>query len=133
MCKIGYEFGGVINASTAIIYGKTGTKTRTSPARILITENGLVLKLYLSKIDTHCQYVESIPPYTKDIFAGEIGDCNKCSFRDGRCKYGCTKTYMIEGRLKYKCGFMIINPRIENFTDYISLILEFFVSKKLKV
>jgi len=129
MNEVGYDFGGAIIGNKdlmAIIYGKTGTKTRTRPACFHIYDDGkIVLKLYLNKVDAHRQYIENAVSHIKEIFTNIIGNCNACNFRDGKCKYKCTKTYTIDGRLFHKCCFELTDLVVENIPDYIDLLSRF--------
>ena len=128
----GYDFGGTISGNRdlmAIVYGKTGTKTRTCPARIHIENDGnICLRLYLHKVDDHRQYIENAPVRIKEIFTNDIGNCCGCNLKDGKCK--CTKTYTVGGRLFNKCYFNIANTAVENIPDYIDLLSEFYPMKK---
>jgi hypothetical protein len=130
MNEMGYDSGSAIPASKAIVYGKTGTKTRTRPACFYLNENGIAWKLYLLKIDAHQQYIENAPTHIKDIFTNDIGICTGCNFIDGKCKYKCTKTYMMDGQLFHKCEFILTNPSEENIPDYVDLLKEFYVGKR---
>jgi len=136
MNEMGYDFGGDIvgNKDLMVIgYGKTGTKTRLCPACFLIYDNGnICLKLYLHKVDDHRQYVENAPAHIRELFTNDIGKCNGCNFRNGKCKYNCTKTYTIGGRLFNKCYFELTNLMVENISDYMALLAEFYPTKKPK-
>jgi len=133
MNDIGYDFGGTISGNKdlmAIIYGKTGTKSRLCPARIHIGNDGKInLRLYLHKVDDHRQYIENAPAHVRTVFTNNVGKCTGCNFRDGKCKYKCTKIYTIGGRKFYKCDFTITNLSVENISDYIDLISEFYSKK----
>ena len=133
MDEWGYDFGGTIVGNKdlmAIVYGKTGTKTRPRPACIHIFDDGKIcLKLYLAKIDKHQQYIENAPSHIKEMFTNDIGKCNACNFKDGRCKYKCTKTYTINGRLFNKCYFELTDMVAENIPDYIDLLSAFYSTK----
>jgi len=129
-----YDFGGTISGNRdlmAIIYGKTGTKTRPYPARIHIKNDGnICLRLYLHKVDDHRKYIENAPARIKEVFTNDIGKCCGCNLKDGKCK--CTKTYTIDGRLFNKCYFKITNTAVENIPDYIDLLSEFYPMKRAK-
>ena len=133
MNEVGYDFGGAIIGNKdvmVIVYGKTGTKTRPRPACFYIRDDGTVcLKLYLHKVDDRRQYIENAPAHIKEIFTNDMGKCNACNFRDGKCKYNCTKTYTIGGRLFHKCYFELTNLVAENIPDYIDLLSEFYPMK----
>ena len=134
--KMGYDFGGTISGNRdlmAIIYGKSDTKTRPCPARIHIENDGNIwLRLYLHKIDDHRQYIENAPAHIRKVFTNDIGKCCGCNFKNGKCKYNCTKTYTIGGRLFNKCYFKITDNTVENIPDYIDLLSEFHPIKKAK-
>ena len=135
MNEAGYDFGDAIVGNKdlmAIVYGKTGTKTRPRPACFHIHDDGTVyFKLYLHKVDDRRQYVENASAHIKEIFTNDIGKCNTCSFRDGKCKYNCTKTYTIGGHLFHKCYFELTDLVTENIPDYIDLLSEFYPMKKV--
>ena len=134
--EVGYDFGGTISGNRdlmAIIYGKTNTKTRPCPVRIHIENNGnICLRLYLHKVDDHRKYIENAPAHIREVFTSETGKCCGCNFKDGKCKYKCTKTYTIGGSLFNKCYFKLTNTATENIPDYIGLLSEFYPIKKAK-
>ena len=134
--EVGYDFGGTIVGNKdvmVIVYGKTGTKTRPRPACIYIENDGnICLKLYLHKVDNHRKYIENAPVHIRELFTNDIGKCNACNFKDGKCKYNCTKTYTIGGRLFHKCYFELTNLAVENIPGYIDLLSEFYPMKKTK-
>ena len=136
MNEIGYDFGKEISGNEnimAVIYGKTGTKTRHCPARIHIENDGKIeIRLNLLKIDDHRKYIEDSPAHIKDLFTNEHAKCTGCNFRDGKCKYKMTKIYTIDGRLIHKCFFSVTNPAVDRLPDYMDLLLEFFSKKKSK-
>ena len=130
----GYDFGGAIVGNKdlmAIVYGKTGTKTRTRPACFHIDNDGTVcLKLYLHKVADHQRYIENTPTHIKEIFTNDTGKCNGCNFRNGKCKYNCTKTYTVDGRLYRKCYFHVADLATDNVSGYMELLAEFYPMKK---
>ena len=134
MTEAGYDFGGAIIGNKdlmAIVYGKTGTKTRPRPACFHIYDSGAIcLKLYLHKVDSRRQYVENASEHIREIFTNDMGKCNACNFRNGKCKYNCTKTYVISGHLFHKCYFELTNLAVKNIPDYIDLLSEFYPMKK---
>jgi len=136
MNERGYDFGGTIYGNMdlmAIVYGKTGTKTRPCPVRIHINNDGnICLRLYLHKVDDHRQYIENAPTRIREVFTNDIGKCTGCNFKDGKCKYKCTKTYTIGRRLFSKCYFEVTDTTVENIPDYIDLLSEFHPMKKTK-
>ena len=136
MNEMGYDFGDAISfgldIGMTIKYGKTGTKTRPCPAHIEIGRSGiaLTLRLFLTKIDAHQQYIESAPAHIKNIFISTHGDCDSCNIN-----FCSPKTYTIDGRLIRKCKhstFYINNPSVENLPDYMGLLAEFYPIKKPK-
>ena len=132
--EVGYDFGGIIFGNLdlmAIVYGKTGTKTRPCPARIHIENDGNIsLRLYLHKIDDHQQYIENAPAHIREVFTNDIGKCCGCNLKDGKCKYKCTKTYTIGGHLFNKCYFKPTNTTVGNIPEYIDLLSEFYPTKR---
>ena len=135
---LGYDYGsGYLGNANGwpkygmITYGKTGTKSRPCPARIYSKDSGeIVLRLYLSNIDKHRQYIEGTPPYIKNAFAFKSGDCKKCM---ATCKS--MKIYTIDGQLYDKCCHSIAcfyNPSVEKLPDYMNLYSEFNPAKKTK-
>ena len=125
MNKMGYDYGDGIG--TAIKYCKTGTKTRTCPAHIEIGEIGINLRLFLTKIDDHRQYVENTPAHIKDGFVFTGGDCKSCH---PICAPG--KIYTIDGQLMQKCKhatFRFNKPTVEKLPDYMGLLEEFYPVK----
>ena len=131
--EMGYDFGGVIIGNIdlmVIVYGKTGTKTRQRPACIHINDDGSIsLKLYLNKVDDHRQYIENAPAHIRKLFTNDKNKCNGCSFKDGKCKYKCTKTYTVGGRVYNKCKFELDDAVIEHIPDYVNLLSVFFSIK----
>ena len=92
-------------------------------------DGNVCLKLYLHKVDDHRQYVENAPAHIREIFTNDMGKCNGCNFKDGKCKYKCTKTYTIDGYLYNKCYFHLTELALENIPDYIDLLSEFYPMK----
>ena len=133
MNAIGYDYGDsavstVYGSVNAIKYGKTGTKSRPCPANIEINENGISLRLFLSKIDKHRQYIENAPTHIKEAFIFKDGDCSGCNLN-----YCSPKTYTIDGQLFNKCihkTFRFYNPSVEKLSDYIGLLAEFYPKRK---
>ena len=137
MNELGYDYGGgYIGGASGwskygmIEYGKTGTKSRPCAARIYVKKGSVQLRLYLTKIDKHRQYIEESPSYIKDAFAFEGGDCKNCM---STCKS--MKIYTIDGQQFNKCCHStayFTNPSVERLSDYMALYLEFNPPKKLK-
>lgn len=107
--ELGYDFGGVIGSGNfygpfMIIYGKTGTKSRSCAARIYIKDTGAVgLRLFLNNINDHRSYIENAPFYIKDVFTGEHGKCKHCKGK--LCKF--KKIYTIAGCEFEKCNGLV--------------------------
>jgi len=135
---LGYDYGGYIGGGYggdwgkyAISYGKTGTKSRPCPARIYIKDDGsIILRLYLTKVDKHMQYIENAPAYIKNAFFFEGGDCKSCNTA---CAPG--KTYTIDGQLMQKCNhstFYYYSPTADMLPHIIELLTKFYPVKKVK-
>ena len=128
--EFGYDFGGTIGSGICwgrfmIIYGKTGTKSRPCVARIYIRDDGIDLRLFLTKIDVHRQYIEAAPAHIKEVFAGPHSDCRQCN---PKCK---PREYTIDGRLMRKCNpFWFPAPTVAKLPDYVNLLAEFSPKKK---
>jgi len=88
--KLGYDSCNVIVSGCTwslymIVYGKTNTKNRPVIARFYIHEDGkVVLRLFFKNIDKHREYIESTPPYIKNVFAD---DCKKFDFTELKPEY----------------------------------------------
>lgn len=135
--KLGYDFGGNIGngycwGKYMIIYSKVGVKSKQVVARIYIRENSIVLRLFLSKIDKHREYIENAQEYIKDVFTGEHGKCNHChNDKGGICKF--RKTYTLENNYIEKCNgitFEFWEPNLEKLPGYMGLLKEFYLIKK---
>lgn len=136
MMKLGYGFGGTIGSGYCwgrymIIYSKAGAKNRKVIARVYIRDGGIVLRLFFSKIDAHRAYIESSPPYIKEVFAGEHGSCN-------HCKPACSfrKTYTVDDRLIEKCSGVVFEfwePSVHKLPDYMNLLSEFYPARSRSV
>ena len=137
MNELGYDYGGGYIGGAGgwskygmIEYGKTGTKSRPCAARIYVKKGSVQLRLYLTKIDKHRQYIEESPSYIKEAFAFEGGDCKTCM---STCKS--MKIYTIDGQQFNKCCHStayFTNPSVERLSDYMALYLEFNPPKKPK-
>ncbi|MCL2698483.1 MAG: hypothetical protein FWE74_10455 [Oscillospiraceae bacterium] len=113
-----------------IIYGKTGTKSRPCIARIYIHNDSISLRLFFTNINKHRAYIESSPEHIKSIFYGG---------RDCPCRPDCPhkgqKSYTIDDKEYKKCchaDFRITKPGIDELSDYIGLLAEFYPVKKAK-
>lgn len=137
--KLGYSFGDSIGSGYCwgkymIIYSKVGVKSKQVAARIYIRENSIVLRLFLNKIDKHREYVENAKPFIKEVFTGEHGKCKHChNDKGGICKF--RKTYTLENNYIEKCNgvtFEFWEPDLDKLPDYISLLKEFYPTRKTK-
>lgn len=137
MRRLGYDYGSSIGSGYCwgrymTIYSKTGAKNKSVTARIYIRDNDIVLRLYFSNIDKHRGYIENAPPYIKEAFTGEHGDCKHCkNDKNGVCKF--RKTYTLDGRLFEKCNGVVFEfwqPDVSKLPGYISLLSEFYKTRK---
>ena len=133
--ELGYDCentigSGYIWSPLMIIYGKTGTKSRPCIARIYIQNDGISLRLYFTNINKHRAYIESLPEHIKSIFLGKNG----CPCRPD-CPHKGQKVYTIDDKEYRKCchaDFRITKPNIDELSDYIGLLAEFYTVKKTK-
>ncbi len=138
MKKLGYDFGNSIGSGYCwgrymIIYSKTGVKSKKVAARVYIRQDGsVVLRLFLSGIDMHREYIEKAEPYIKDVLEGTHGDCSHCkNDKGGICKF--RKTYTLDGRLFEKCNGIVFEfhkPDTAKLSGYIGLLSEFYKTKR---
>lgn len=135
--KLGYGFGGKIDSGFCwgkymIIYSKIGVKSKQVAARIYIRESSIVLRLFLNKINRHYEYIENAPPFIKEVFTGEYGNCHHChNDKDGICKF--RKTYTLGNNYIEKCNgitFEFWEPDLEKLPEYINLLKEFYPNKR---
>ena len=138
MNRLGYDFGDTIGDGFCwgrymLIYRRSGVKSSKVYARVYLREADIVLRLFLSGIDQHHQFIEQAPAHIQQVFTGHFGDCQHCkNEKDGQCKF--RKTYTIAGQLIEKCNgntFWFHQPVIEKLPDYIALFTEFYPVKKL--
>lgn len=131
--KLGYSFGSNIGSGACwgkymIIYSKIGVKSKKVAARIYITENSIVLRLFLNNIDNHREYIESTKNYIKEVFTGEHGNCHHChNDKGGTCKF--RKYYTLENKYIEKCNgitFEFREPNLDKLPDYLGLLKEFY-------
>jgi len=131
--KLGYASGDSIGSGFCwgkymIIYSKNGVKNNKVIARIYIKEKGIVLRLFLNKIDDHRRFIEDAPDYIKNVFTGEYGRCKHCKNQKGEvCKF--RKTYTIDDSLIEMCNgvtFEFWEPTREKLPDYLDLLSEFY-------
>lgn len=136
MNRLGYDFGGSIGSGYCwgrhmLIYRKTGAKSQNVAARVYLREGGIVLRLFLNKLDNHRVFLENTPPYIKEVFVGKAADCrHDRQDADGGCKF--RKSYTLDGRLIEKCNgetFEFHQPSLERLPDYVALFAEFYGPK----
>ena len=135
MEKLGYDFGGGIGGGYCwgkymVIYAKTGVKNKSVAARIYITENGIVLRLFLHHVDQHRAYIENAPGHIQEVFTGSHGNCS-CNPKKENCRM--RKTYTINDNLMEKCSGVVFEfwkPTVEKLPDYMDLLKEFYAVKK---
>ncbi len=101
-----------------IEYKKGGAKKTI--ARIYITDDGIVFRLYLKPQGKHREYLESAPDFIKQALTGTRGDCKVC-------KDNCTsrKTYTINDTTYAKCAgesFYFTGFSTQNIPAYLELI-----------
>ncbi len=139
MTRLGYDFGGKIGSGFCwgkymVIYTKAGVKSKIVYARIYIRDTDIVLRLFLSNIDKHHEFIEKAPAHIKEVFVGEYANCrHDRDDGDGKCQF--RKTYTIDDRLIEKCNgltFEFHRPNVELLNDYIALFTEFFPQKKAR-
>ncbi len=116
-----------------IIYRKKGVKSDKSYARIYLRDDGLVLRLYFSKVDKHREFIEKAKPHIKEVFVGDFGKCKHCKYSrdDNSCRF--QKIYTIDGRRIEKCNgatFWFQKPKMEFIPDYIELFEVFYPKKR---
>ncbi len=137
LTNLGYHFGSNIGSGYCwgkymVIYYKKGVKSKKVYARIYIRDKSIVLRLFLSKIDSHQRYIENAPEHIQEVFVGDYGKCNRChNDKAGLCKF--RKTYKIHNQLIEKCNgktFEFYNPTVHKLPDYISLFSEFYSRKR---
>ena len=135
--QLGYDFGGVIGdgyvwGRNMVIYRKSGAKSKKVYARIYLRDKGIALRLFLSNIDKHRDFIETSPHYIKEVFVGERDNCAHChNEKHGICKF--RKAYTLDGRFIEKCNgktFTFENPSVKYITDYISLFTEFYPGRR---
>jgi len=139
MTRLGYDFGGKIGSGYCwgkymVIYTKTGVKSKAVYARIYIPDGGIVLRLFLNKVDKHQEFIEKAPAYIKEMFSGDYAKCkHDRDDKDGNCRSGFRKSFSIDGQLIEQCNpqtYYINHPEILKIPDYIALFTEFYPQKK---
>ena len=139
--ELGYDYGGAIGSGHGwgkfmIIYGKTGTKSRTVRARIYIREDGITMRFYFSDINKHRYYIESAPAHIKAVFAFDGGDCRIAGGQE-TCVKGCKsmKVYTINEQKYIKCCHNVgyfQEPTVERLPDYLAVYSAFYPTRKPK-
>lgn len=137
MARLGYGFGDKVGDGYCwgrymIIYTKSEVKSKKVFARIYIRDESLVLRLFLSDIDRHRDFIENAPAHVKEVFVGNYGDCQHChNEKEGTCQF--RKIYTLDNRFIEKCNgftFEFHDPTIEKIPDYMALFTEFYGKKK---
>lgn len=139
MHACGYDFGGRIGPGFCwgrfmVVYTKSGVKSKRVYARVYLTEGGLALRFFFTDIDKHRTFIESAPPWMKEVFTGAAGDCKPChNERAGECQF--RKVYTLENRRIAKCNgmtFRFERPTAARIKDYIRLFQEFYPKRPAK-
>ncbi len=137
MTGLGYDFNGEIGEGYCwgkymVIYTKSGVKSKKVYARMYLKEEGVALRLFLSNIDRHREFLEKTPAHIKEVFTGDEGKCEHChNEKDSLCRF--RKSYTLGGRYIEKCNgktFTFPNPGVGKLSDYINLFSEFYPSKR---
>jgi hypothetical protein len=110
-------------------------KSQKVYARIYLRDEDIALRLFLSGIDKHRQYIEQASAHIKDVFTNEFSDCHHCHNQkeDGTCKF--RKSYTLHGVFYEKCNgntFWFFQSESEKMADYIGLFTEFYPARKQK-
>ena len=139
MNRLGYDFGGKIGSGYGwgkymVIYTRAGVKSKAVYARIYIPETGIVLRLFLNKVDQHEKFIEKAPAHIKALFtAGDTLCKHDRDDENGKCRSNFRRTYTIDGQLIEQCmptTYYISHPEIQKIQDYIALFSEFYSQKK---
>ena len=133
--EIGYDSNGLERGycwgKHMIVYSKGGERGKKVAARIYIRENAIVLRLFLTNIDKHKNYIEAAPDFIQDPFLNAHGECHHCPDRKEPCKF--RKTYSICNRVMEKCNgftFEFQEPNMDRFPSYMALLKEFYPLRK---
>ncbi|MDD4292198.1 MAG: hypothetical protein PHX51_08220 [Clostridia bacterium] len=116
---------GICYGKYMMIYRKQKVKSDKVYARIYFRSNGIFLRLFLSGIDKHGEYIGKCPDYIKETFTGDYAKCNYC--RGADCRF--RKSYVIDGVRYEKCNgqtFEFFSPNARQVNEYIKLIQEFY-------
>lgn len=137
MQKLGYDYGGTIGSgycwgTNMVIYSKSNVKAKKVAARVFMREDGIVLRLFFSKVDQQRAFIEAAPDYIREVFTGPHGDCHFCEHKpDGVCSF--RKTYTLEGRQIDKCSGVVFEfwePTLAKLPDYMDLLGAFYGPKR---
>jgi len=72
-----------------VIYTRAGVKSKAIYARIYIPDGGIVLRLFLNKVDKHQEFIEKAPAHIKGMFTGDYAKCkHDRDDKDGKCGQG---------------------------------------------
>lgn len=134
LSKLGYTFGDHIGSGFCwgkymLIYTKQSVKAKKVAARIYIRQRDIVLRLFLSNITKHGEYIADASDEIKRVFTGAYGDCRRC--KGDNCKF--RKDYAIAGTQYQKCNgqtFEFYRPTLASMEDYIDLFSRFYPAKK---
>lgn len=114
-----------------LIYRKAGVRAKTVYARVYIREKEICLRLFLSNVTKHSEYIANAPEFINTVFTGEYGSCRHC--RGDNCKF--RKDYEIGGVRYEKCNgvtFEFRKPTLERLPEYMDLFNEFFNKRKVQ-
>lgn len=127
--NMGYRADGITDGICwgryMLIYRRSNVKSKTVYARIYIRDDGICLRLFLSSVTKHAEYIDNTPDFIKTVFTGEWGKCKHC--RGDNCRF--RKDYEINGVKYEKCNgltFEFFRPTLEQLPEYIGLFREFF-------
>jgi hypothetical protein len=139
MTRLGYDFGGNIGSGYCwgkymVIYTRAGVKSKAVYARIYIPEGGIVLRLFLNKIERHEKFIEQAPAHIRELFTAENTRCkHDRDDKDGNCWSRFRRSFTIDGQRIEQCApqtYYINHPEIQKIPDYINLLTEFYPHKK---
>ena len=140
MIEIGYANNSiqpyVVFGKYKIEYYKPGNKIKKYIARFYFRDDDIVLRLYLSNIDRHADYIEKSPDFIKKPFVDSSHTCKKpdCKGMGSEpCRY--RKIYTIDGVTHIKCAeqsFCFYEMDAQNASTYVELLTTFYPDKKRK-
>ena len=138
MKEAGYKNNGiqpyVVFGKYKIEYFKPGTKTPKYIARFYFRDDEIVLRLYISNIDKHKDYIEKSQDFIKKPFIDNSHQCKpncKGMITNNKCRY--RKTYTLSGVPYVKCAeqsFMFYQMNPGNAIQYVELLTVFYPIKK---